>query len=106
VAAKLGQNVEEWQFQINAAKNEEILSATRQKGAKSSSIREKTRPNVDTSLLPRIPSAPEGDEDYGIALSGSLQFQELPKNSSEFRSTRKNLTSKIVWRHSSSKIPL
>jgi len=58
-----------WQARINTAKNEEILPATRQKGAKSSSIREKARPNVYTSLLPRISSAPQGIESHGIALS-------------------------------------
>ena len=94
VAENLCRNVTEWWPRINAAKNEEIPSATRQKGAKSSSIRKKAGSNAYTSLLPGIPSASGGNEDCGIALSASLQFQELAKNSSEFRSTRKNHTSK------------
>jgi len=80
VAENLCRNVTEWWPRINAAKNEEIPSATRQKGAKSSSIRKKAGSNAYTSLLPGIPSASGGsNEDCGIALSASLQFQELPR---------------------------
>jgi hypothetical protein len=78
VAANLSRDVKEWQPRISAAKKQEMPQA-RHKGAKSSSIREKAGSNVYTSLLPGIPSAPGGNKDYGIALSGSLQFQELPR---------------------------
>ncbi len=79
VAANLSRNVEELPLQIDAAKKQEMPQTTRHKGAKSSSIRETARANVYTSLLPGIPSAPGGNEDYRIALSGSLRFQELPR---------------------------
>jgi hypothetical protein len=71
VAANVGRNAEELQLQIDAAKKQEMPQTTRHKVAKSSSVRKKARPNVYASLLSGIPSAPEGGEDYRIALSDS-----------------------------------